>query len=133
MRNVLVIQHSRVLLELHQVNGQSGDLPNHDSAQGVGHADIRLTQDELDLVRRHVEDLHLGEPLVRHLALGTCCGSAVGAGVGVEVVGIDGLAVVCQSRNNREWWQLQRKDPIVVAVVVVDKCWWNSQWHIQYL
>lgn len=66
MRDDLVQQHSGVVLEVHQVDGQRGHLGDHDSAQRVGHADVRVRELELDVVGLHVQDVDGGVSVVGH-------------------------------------------------------------------
>ncbi len=69
MGDVLVVQDGGVVMEFHQIDGQGGHLANHNAPEGVGHARVRVGQDEAHLVRGKVEDLHLGKPLVGHFSV----------------------------------------------------------------
>ena len=66
MGNIFVIQDGGVLVELHQVDSQGWNFGDHDTTQRIGNASVGLAQDEFDFMREHVQDLHLGETLVRH-------------------------------------------------------------------
>mmetsp|Transcript_17751 Transcript_17751/g.49235 ORF Transcript_17751/g.49235 Transcript_17751/m.49235 type:complete len:229 (-) Transcript_17751:124-810(-) len=66
MRDVLIVEDCRILRKLHQVDGQSRHFGDHYPSQCIGHARVRLAQHELHFVRRHVQDLHLWEALMRH-------------------------------------------------------------------
>ena len=67
--DVLVVQDGGVVMEFHQIDGQGGHLANHNAPEGVGHARVRVGQDEAHLVRGKIEDLHLGKPLVGHFSV----------------------------------------------------------------
>jgi hypothetical protein len=66
MGNIFVIQDGGVLVELYQVDSQGWTFGNHDTTQRIGNASVGFAQDEFDFMREHVQDLHLGETLVRH-------------------------------------------------------------------
>jgi hypothetical protein len=66
MGNIFVIQDGGVLVELYQVDSQGWNFGNHDTTQRIGNASVGFAQDEFDFMREHVQDLHLGETLVRH-------------------------------------------------------------------
>mmetsp|Transcript_25702 Transcript_25702/g.54295 ORF Transcript_25702/g.54295 Transcript_25702/m.54295 type:complete len:89 (-) Transcript_25702:239-505(-) len=66
MRNIFVIQHARIFAIFHQINCQSGHLGNHDAAKRIGHARVRVGQDEGDGMGGDGEDFDFGEALLRH-------------------------------------------------------------------
>lgn len=61
----LVVENRGVGVYLDEVDGDGGDLGDHDAAEGVGHARVRLPQLELAVVVLQVADADLWEPLVR--------------------------------------------------------------------
>lgn len=71
VRDELVVEDGGVDLDLDEVNGDGGDLRNHDAAKGVGHARVRVTELELGVVVLQFTDPHPGEALVRRCGRGT--------------------------------------------------------------
>ena len=67
--NVLVVEDGGIVMKFHQIDRQGGHLGNHDAPEGVGHARVRIRQDEAHLVRSEIEDLHLGKSLVGHFGV----------------------------------------------------------------
>lgn len=61
----LVVEDGGVDLDLDEVDGDGGDLRDHDAAEGVGHAGVGVAELEFGEVVLQIPDLNLGEPLVR--------------------------------------------------------------------
>lgn len=61
----LVVEDGGVDLDLDEVDGDDGDLGDHDAAKGVGDAGVRVAELELEVIVLHFPYLHLREPLVR--------------------------------------------------------------------
>jgi hypothetical protein len=64
----LVVEDGGVDLDLDEVDGDGGDLGDHDAAEGVGHAGVGVAELELGVVVLQLADPHPREPLVRHAA-----------------------------------------------------------------
>lgn len=62
----LVVEDGGVDLDLYEVDGDGGDLGDHDAAEGVGHAGVGVAELELCVVVLQLPELDSGEPLVRH-------------------------------------------------------------------
>lgn len=65
----LVVEDGRVDLDLDEVDGDRGDLGDHDAAEGVGHAGVGFAQFKFAVIVLHLADPDLGEPLVRDPAI----------------------------------------------------------------
>lgn len=71
----LVVEDGGVDLDLDEVDGDGRDLRDHHAPQRVGHAGVRVSQLELQVIVLHFPDLHLRKPLVRfafHCPLSHC-------------------------------------------------------------
>ena len=62
VREELVVQHRAVLVDLHQVDGDGGDVWQDDTPQRVGNADVSVAEHELAVVVRQRPQLHVRLP-----------------------------------------------------------------------
>lgn len=64
MGQEFVMQGTRVLFDLNQVDCHGGHLGYHDATQGVGHCQVSLVQLKLGRIPGQLQDLNLAGPLV---------------------------------------------------------------------
>ena len=72
MSNVFVVEDCGILVKLDQINGERRHFGNHEAPNRIRHTNVCVAQDELDFVRRDIENLDFGKALMRHVCIG--CG-----------------------------------------------------------
>jgi len=64
MSDELVVEDGGVNLYFDEINGDSGYFGDHDTAEGVGHASVGVSELEFEVVISHFSDFDPREPLV---------------------------------------------------------------------
>ena len=59
MSNELIVQRTRVLLDLNKIEGHSGDFRNDDSSQCICYCEVSVEQLKLDHIARELKNLDL--------------------------------------------------------------------------
>jgi len=71
--DVFVIEDGGVFCNFHEVNGEGGDLGDHDAAEGIGDGGVGFGEDEFYFMLLDGEYFYFGESLVRHVECLVMC------------------------------------------------------------